>query len=148
MHLVESFIWDNLTTEEHKSQTENGAVKDKHKMKWNFENFLMIVFLQKHSDIKIPTPRFDFKAYYFKYQEHILLFLYPWALLIIAKKYILIICRWLFCSEAHKFFIVSRNVNTFSHQRWHDYGSKSFLSPRIMYVVTHWRHQIAIKDEN
>ncbi len=49
------------------------------------------------------------------------------------------------CQNIHnKFFIVSRNVIAFPHWRWHDCGAKSFMSIRIMYVLTRWRYQIAI----
>ncbi len=43
-----------------------------------------------------------------------------------------------------EFDIVSRNVIVFLPQRWPDCGVKSFMSPHIVYVLTHWRHQIEI----
>ncbi len=40
------------------------------------------------------------------------------------------------------FFIVSRNVKVIPHGRWYDCGTKTFTSPLIVYVLTHWRHQL------
>ncbi len=64
--------------------------------------------------------------------------------LLLKIKYPFIISSCKTYTTNNEFFIVSRNVIAFPHLLWHDWGTKSFMSPQIIYVVTRWRHQIAI----